>query len=178
MSKVKKIKEEFDETEKVEEEEYDIDSDIDNSIYDEDLEEDIEEINDDIDDSEQNECTMEKIMEDNYTSLIENKYNTLIDDNITKENTYTLLDKNNRISPNRLTKYEMVRILGERTKQLTLGAKPLIKNYQSLTYEQISEEELKLNMIPYKIKRTLPNRKYEIWSLDELKKDHLLSYLY
>jgi len=178
MSKVKKIKEEFEETEKVEEEEYDIDSDIDNSIYDEDLEEDIEEINDDIDDSEQNECTMEKIMEDNYTSLIENKYNTLIDDNITKENTYTLLDKNNRISPNRLTKYEMVRILGERTKQLTLGAKPLIKNYQSLTYEQIAEEELKLNMIPYKIKRILPNKKYEIWTLDELKKDHLLSYLY
>ena len=34
----------------------------------------------------------------------------------------------NRISSNRLTKYEMVRIIGERTKQLTLGAKPLIKN--------------------------------------------------
>ena len=26
-----------------------------------------------------------------------------------------------------MTKYEMVRILGERTKQLVLGAKPLIK---------------------------------------------------
>ena len=88
-----------------------------------------------------------------------------------------ILEKNNRISYNRLTKYEMVRILGERTKQLTLGAKPLIKNYQSLSYEKIAEEELKLNMIPYKIKRTLPNKKIEIWTLDELKKDHLLSYL-
>ena len=71
----------------------------------------------------------------------------------------------------------MVRILGERTKQLTLGAKPLIKNYQSLSYDKIAEEELKLNMIPYKIKRLLPNNKYEIWTLDELKKDHLLYYL-
>jgi DNA-directed RNA polymerase subunit K/omega len=174
MSKVKKTKQSKEESEidvDVEnEEDYDIDSDIDESIYDEDLEDDIEEINDEVDDSEPNDCIMEKIMEDNY--------NTLIEDDIKKENTHILLEKNDRISPNRLTKYEMVRILGERTKQLTLGAKPLIKNYQSLSYEQIAEEELKLNMTPYKIKRTLPNKKYEIWSLDELKKDHLLSYLY
>ena len=79
----------------------------------------------------------------------------------------------NRISCNRLTKYEMVRILGERTKQLTMGAKPLIKNFESLSYDKIAEEELKLNMIPFKIKRPLPNGKFEIWTLDELKKDHL-----
>ena len=30
-------------------------------------------------------------------------------------------------------------------------------------------------MIPFKIKRQLPNGKYEIWTLDELQKDHLLS---
>lgn len=85
-----------------------------------------------------------------------------------------ILDKQNRISANRLTKYEMVRILGERTKQLTMGAKPLVKNYESLSYEQIAEEELKLNMVPYIIKRTLPNGKIEKWNLDELYKDHLL----
>ena len=88
-----------------------------------------------------------------------------------------LLKGDDRISANRLTKYEMVRILGERTKQLTMGAKPLIKNYEDLNYERISEEELKLNMIPYKIKRPLPNGKYEIWTLEELKKDHLLALL-
>jgi DNA-directed RNA polymerase subunit K/omega len=79
----------------------------------------------------------------------------------------------NRISCNRLTRYEMVRILGERTKQLTMGAKPLIKNYESLSYDKISEEELKLNMIPFKIKRPLPNGKFEIWTLEELNKEHL-----
>jgi len=71
----------------------------------------------------------------------------------------------------------MVRILGERTKQLTMGAKPLIKNYESLGYDKIAEEELKLNMIPYKIKRPLPNGRYEIWTLDELYKNHLLALL-
>jgi DNA-directed RNA polymerase subunit K/omega len=55
-----------------------------------------------------------------------------------------------------------------------MGAKPLIKNYESLNYENIAIEELKLNMIPYKIKRPLPNGKFEIWTLDELSKDHLL----
>jgi DNA-directed RNA polymerase subunit K/omega len=71
----------------------------------------------------------------------------------------------------------MVRILGERTNQLTMGAKPLIKYNKELSYEQIAVEELKLNMIPYKIKRPLPNGKYEIWTLEELYKDHLLSQL-
>ena len=71
----------------------------------------------------------------------------------------------------------MVRILGERTKQLTMGAKPLIKNYKGLPYDKISEEELKLNMIPFKIRRPLPNGKYELWNLEELSKEHLLSLL-
>ena len=81
---------------------------------------------------------------------------------------------NNRISHNKLTKYEMVRILGERTKQLTMGAKPLIKNYKGIPYEKIAEEELLKNILPFKIKRFLPNGKYEIWTLDELNKEHLL----
>jgi DNA-directed RNA polymerase subunit K/omega len=87
------------------------------------------------------------------------------------------LYKENRTSSNRLTKYEMVRILGERTKQLTMGAKPLVKNFQSLSYDKIAEEEFKRNMIPFKIKRPMPNGKFEIWTLDELNKDHLLSQL-
>ena len=84
------------------------------------------------------------------------------------------IKKEERQSLAKLTKYEMVRILGERTKQLTMGAKPLIKNYKGLPYDKISEEELKLNMIPFKIRRPLPNGKYELWNLEELSKEHLL----
>jgi DNA-directed RNA polymerase I, II, and III subunit RPABC2 len=172
MSKVKKVKQLKEESEA----DTDVDSEINESIYDEELDEELDETLEDQledpNDNEQNECMVEKIIED------DNDFIDIFNDNDIKNvNDEILLNKNERISHNRLTKYEMVRILGERTKQLTLGAKPLIKNYQSLSYDKIAEEELKLNMIPYKIKRLLPNNKYEIWTLDELKKDHLLYYL-
>ena len=147
-----------------------INSEINESIYDDDLDDDLDEELDNVE-NDNTDCLIEKIIDDDNEL-----FDTFDDDNI-KENEEQLLSKDERISPNRLTKYEMVRILGERTKQLTLGAKPLIKNYQSLNYDKIAEEELKLNMIPYKIKRNLPNKKYEIWTLDELQKEHLLYYL-
>ena len=117
-----------------------------------------------------NDCILEKVIDDEIYDC----YNSEIKEVILEDN---LLKDKNRISANRLTKYEMVRILGERTKQLTMGAKPLIKNYEGLNYDKIAEEELKLNMIPYKIKRILPNGKYEFWTLDELFKDHLMTLL-
>jgi DNA-directed RNA polymerase subunit K/omega len=110
----------------------------------------------------------------------------VIDDDILEPETFTksttiestlYVSKENRISMNRLTKYEMVRILGERTKQLTMGAKPLIKNYGSLSYDNIAINEFKLNMIPYKIKRPLPNGTFELWDFEELYKEHLYSLL-
>lgn len=150
-----------------------IDETEDNLIDDE---EDNEEYEDEIKDNDDlyptdNECLIEKIFDDDDD--IDNFENSELDNEKEKE----LLTNNERISSNRLSKYEMVRILGERTKQLTMGAKALLKNYESLTYDKIAEEELKLNMIPFKIKRNLPNGKYEIWELSELYKDHLLSQL-
>ena len=85
-----------------------------------------------------------------------------------------ILNGNDRITNPRLTKYEMVRLLGERTKQLIMGAKPLIKNHQDYSYEEIAIQELKLNMIPFKVKRPLPDNKIEIWTIDELDKNHLV----
>lgn len=133
------------------------------------------EINDDLlqqDDEEQTDCILDKMVDE------DTEYND-IDDTIENSNDLSniIVKKENRISSNRLTKYEMVRILGERIKQLTMGAKPMIKNHETLSYEQMAEEELKTNMIPFKIKRPLPNGKYEIWTLDELNKEHLLSFL-
>ena len=90
----------------------------------------------------------------------------------------TYLLNNDRISKNFMTKYEMVRILGERIKQLTMGAKPLVKT-SNMSYEEIAEAELKLNVIPFKIVRPLPigsaesSNVSELWSIDELYKEHL-----
>ena len=127
----------------------------------------IDEINDDKNDKDDD--------DDNIIDYNDN--NEYINNPYKSNNEYEILSKENRISSNRMTKYEMVRILGERTKQLSMGAKPLIKNYNGLSYDIIAEEEFKLNMIPFKIQRTLPNGKIEIWTLDELNHEHLLSQL-
>lgn len=90
----------------------------------------------------------------------------------------TLTDKSKRISKNKMTRYEFVRIIGERVKQLTMGAKPMIrqsKKSETFTHTEIALEELKLNMTPFKIRRPLKDH-YEIWSIDELDKTHLESY--
>jgi DNA-directed RNA polymerase subunit K/omega len=89
----------------------------------------------------------------------------------------TTTEKNKRISKNHMTKYELVRIVGERTAQLTRGAKPLIKINKlsdELSYKEIAIEELKQNMTPLKIKRLVGNS-YEIWNIDELQKEHLMN---
>jgi DNA-directed RNA polymerase subunit K/omega len=133
----------------------------------------------DEDESEEEESDEEE--EVKVTKQVEEETEYFEDDDevleIQPDTSVTYVIKEERISANRLSKYEMVRILGERTKQLTMGAKPLIKNFQDLSYDRIAQEELKVNMIPYKIRRPLPNGKYELWTLDELNKEHLLSLL-
>ena len=52
-------------------------------------------------------------------------------------------------------------------------AKPLVKNIDDLTYEEIAILELRKNVIPFKIKRPLPNNTLEVWDIEELYKDHL-----
>jgi len=143
-------------------------------IISENNEEDNEDNEDNLEDEEENNDDNEDGLEElNEADEIYNDDNIEYTENEVLSNN-NIVQKENKISINRLTKYEMVRILGERTKQLLMGAKPLIKNYNSLSYEEIAEEELKLNMIPFKIKRPLPNGKYEIWNIEELYKDHLM----
>jgi DNA-directed RNA polymerase subunit K/omega len=163
-------------------EDSDNNDEIDDEIIDNE-DEDYEESDDEEDDDNE---ILAEVETDNIGCLIEE---TIIDDDEYFNNNEAEYNKNlinnkaeyvlkeNRVSSNRLTKYEMVRILGERIKQLTMGAKPLIKNHKGLSYDRIAEEELILNMIPFKIKRPLPNNMFEIWSLEELYKDHLLSQL-
>ena len=105
-------------------------------------------------------------------------YNSLLlHQNSNKDNSFDsinkIVDNSERLTNPRMTKYEMVRIIGERTKQFKMGAKPLIKNTDDLTYEEKAVLELKKNMTPFKIKRPLPNNTYEIWEMSELNKDHL-----
>ena len=108
-------------------------------------------------------------------------YNEIIDK---KENRkMPELKGEERVTRNKLTRYELVRIIGERTKQLSMGAKPLIqikKDSEEMEYKEIAIEEIKLNMIPLKIKRlvlTNDGYQHEIWKVNELRKEHLMNIL-
>lgn len=91
------------------------------------------------------------------------------DDEIEDNNEEIKVDKKDRITRPFLTKYEKVRIIGTRRKQLYLGAKPMIKIDGDISIEDIVDFELKEKVIPFKIKRPLPNsKKVEVWDLSEL----------
>lgn len=74
-----------------------------------------------------------------------------------------------RVTKPILTKYERVRVLGDRRAQLTRGAKPMIKNTEGLNVREIADQELKNGVIPFIIIRRLPSGKRELWRVNELK---------
>jgi DNA-directed RNA polymerase subunit K/omega len=87
------------------------------------------------------------------------------DDNI---KTNDIVKPEDRITHPVLFKNERVRMLGVRTKQLSLNAKPMIKNTEDLGPKEIARLELKNKVIPFIIERTLPNGKREHFHLHEL----------
>ena len=67
-----------------------------------------------------------------------------------------------------MTIYERVRLLGERAKQISLGAKPMVKNVDNLGPKEIARLELEQKVLPLIIIRTLPNGLKEKWRVNEL----------
>lgn len=114
-------------------------------------------------------CDYEEIVEGDENERVEIFE---LDDNYDNEN---IRRGDDRISLNRMSRYEMVRIIGERLKQLTLGAKCFIKNKDDFDYETLAREELRVKLIPFKIIRYLPNNVKEEWSIDELEIEHLFN---
>jgi len=154
--------------------------DSDNDIEDGDADDDIDDENegDDLED-DGNKKSKDKNNNNNNNNCFLNYLNDdesdneAFDDYIVTEKEPLEVNNEDRISINRMTKYEYVRLLGTRTKQLSMGAKPLIKNIQNLNSKEIAILELKNNIIPLIIKRPLPNNTYEFWNIKELEKDHL-----
>ena len=65
---------------------------------------------------------------------------------------------------NKLTKYEIARIVGARALQLAMGAQPLI-DVSNLPFDDvisIAEEELKRGVLPITVRRVYPNGKVEL----------------
>jgi len=66
-----------------------------------------------------------------------------------------------------LTKFEKARIIGVRLQQLANGARPLVDTSNLKTINEIVHLELEKRMIPFIIRRLLPNGHYEDWKLEE-----------
>jgi DNA-directed RNA polymerase I, II, and III subunit RPABC2 len=58
---------------------------------------------------------------------------------------------------NRLSKFELVRILGQRAEQISMGAPPLVDIKGLTDALSIAEKEFKQRKIPFIIERTYPD---------------------
>lgn len=95
-------------------------------------------------------------IEDNFEDEIEEEIN----------NKY--VKPNERRTKPYLFEFERVRLLGDRARQLSMGAKPMIKNIEIMDPRQISKLELEKKVIPLIILRELPNGLIEKWKVSEL----------
>ena len=82
---------------------------------------------------------------------------------------YSTLKKNNVTKPI-LNKYEMTRVLCERTSQIENGSLPYISNVERFNDSySVALEEFKLKRIPFIIRRPTPNlQSYEYWKLKDM----------
>jgi len=83
------------------------------------------------------------------------------------------------IGPLWLTRFELARILGSRSLQISMGAPTLIETpLDIIDANEIAELEIKARVLPVSVRRTLPNGKFQdiplIWllaTLEHLQKD-------
>ena len=129
----------------------------------EDEEENVEEVDDDCiykltkpSKKKKNTLNIDIEIEDNFEDEIEEEIN----------NKY--VKPNERKTKPYLFEFERVRLLGDRARQLSMGAKPMIKNIEVMDPRAIAKLELEKKVIPLIILRELPNGLIEKWKVSEL----------
>jgi DNA-directed RNA polymerase subunit K/omega len=87
---------------------------------------------------------------------------------VTRDQSNIVIDPLHKTLPF-LTKYEQARILGQRSKQIECGAKPLVKVPENIIDSYIiAKLELEQKKIPFIIRRPIPNGSCEYWNLKDL----------
>ncbi len=84
-------------------------------------------------------------------------------------------DRKKKITKPILYRYEYVALLGTRAEHLASGAKPMIKNAKHLSPKEIANYEIKNNILPLILRRTLPNGTIELWKMKELDKSNIFN---
>ena len=73
-----------------------------------------------------------------------------------------------RITSQFMTKYERARILGARALQISKNAPLMVDHCEETDPYKLAEMELSKNLIPFIIRRYLPDGSYEDWKVSEL----------
>lgn len=135
---------------------------------DETTEESEEEPNEQSDEDQGNDdCMYKKAKVKNFDADDEEELELVYDDdNVVFDEIVKLED---RITKPFMTIFERVRIIGDRAKQLSLGAKPMIKGLETMNPKEVAKLELEKGVMPLIIERVLPNGKKERWYTHELK---------
>jgi len=122
------------------------------------------------DDGKDDESCIYKIKRKNDAKLLESDdlEQSFFENESNIVQTRKIVKPEERITKNILTKYERVRLLSERRKQLILGAKPMVKLPKKISEKDIAVLELKSKVMPLIIVRELPNGDIEHWKLSEL----------
>ena len=94
--------------------------------------------------------------------------NLIFDDDENQTNNQIVKPEDRETKPI-MTKYERVKILGFRTKQIALGARVMLKNIDGYTPEELATIELEKRSTPIIIERPMPDGKKERWRISELK---------
>jgi DNA-directed RNA polymerase I, II, and III subunit RPABC2 len=136
---------------------------------------DYDEDEDDSDDDDEN--YLQKFDQINKKNLIHNYHPELVTHNndeveslcqVVRNEHGVIVDPLHRTVPF-LTKYERARILGERAKQLNMGAKPLVElGPEVIDGYLIALKEFEEKKIPFIVKRPMPNGGCEYWKFKDL----------
>jgi len=101
--------------------------------------------------------------EDTGIGVKDNLYHNHVD--ILKN--YDIMKQSNK-TKNKLTKYEITKIIGVRCEMLASGAKPLVSVPGHVTdVQEIAEMELEQRKIPFIIRREISGN-YEYWKIEDM----------
>jgi DNA-directed RNA polymerase subunit K/omega len=130
--------------------------------------ENLDDVEENFDNPEDDACVYKFIKKSGSDSDVEGE-EVIFDDDIAAKDLDEIVKPEERETKPILTKYERVRILGDRAKQLSLGAKPMLLNVDNLNPKEIAKLELERGVIPFIIEKPLPDGRRERWKVSELR---------
>lgn len=95
------------------------------------------------------------------------QFDDLVDERDTERQPVQIPNDQRTTDP-QMTHYERIRLLGIRTKQISMGAKVMVKYDGQLGATELAKYELNNKTTPLVIKRPLPDNTFELWKVSEL----------